>query len=152
MEILTLKWDAVDLDRGHLRLGDTKTGASIRPLGASAAAVLKELKDKRLKDNPYVLPGSKKGSHIVDVQRLWYAVRHVAELGDVRLHDLRHSFASVSATDGESMLVLKSLLGHARISTTERYAHLGDDPVKRAADKASGDIAEWLSGRLQVAI
>lgn len=141
-EILSLKWEAVDLERGYLRLTDTKTGASVRALGASAAAVLENL--PKIKTNPYVLPGTKKDKHIADVQRLWYAARHAAGLGDVRLHDLRHSFASVPAMGGESMLVIKSLLGHARIATTERYAHLGDDPVKRAADKASGDIATWL--------
>jgi integrase len=141
-EILSLKWEAVDLHRGYLRLADTKTGASVRALGSSAAAVLKAL--PKLEKNSYVLPGIKEGQHLGDVQRLWYAVRHAASLDDVRLHDLRHSFASVSATDGESMLVIKALLGHARISTTERYAHLGDDPVKRAADKASGEIARLL--------
>jgi integrase len=141
-EILSLRWDSVDFERGHLRLADTKTGASVRPLGASAAAVLRSL--PKVKGNPYVLPGSRKGEHIVDLQRLWYAARHAADLSDVRLHDLRHSFASVPATTGESMLVIKSMLGHARIATTERYAHLGDDPVKRATDKASDAIASWL--------
>ena len=75
---------------------------------------------------------------------MWYAVRHAAELDDLRLHDLRHSFASVPAASGESLLVVRSLLGHKRVATTERYAHLGDDPVKRAADRASSDIAGWL--------
>ena len=141
-EILSLPWDAVDFDRGHLRLGDTKTGASVRPLGSAAAALLRTL--PKVKGNPYVLPGSKKGQHMVDVQRLWYAARHAADLSDVRLHDLRHSFASVPATSGESMLVIKSMLGHARIATTERYAHLGDDPLKRATDRTSDTIAGWL--------
>jgi integrase len=145
-EILSLTWDAVDLERGHLRLVDTKTGASVRPLGESAAALLGSLRRYRMKGNPYVLPGMKPGRHIADVQRLWFAVRHDADLNGVRLHDLRHSFASVPATSGESMLVLRALLGHKRVATTERYAHLGDDPVKRAADRASGDIAAWLGG------
>jgi integrase len=143
-EILSLRWEAVDFERGHLRLADTKTGASVRPLGASAAAVLRQLEKLRIANNPYVLPGQKPGKHIADVQRLWYAVRAAAHLPDVRLHDLRHSFASVPATSGESMLVLRSLLGHKRIATTERYAHLGDDPVKRAADDASEKIAGML--------
>jgi integrase len=94
-EILSLRWDAVDLERGHLRLADSKTGASVRPLGSAAAAIIQAL--PRVKGNPYVLPGSKKGEHIVDLQRLWYAARHAADLSDVRLHDLRHSFASVPA-------------------------------------------------------
>jgi len=64
----------------------------------------------------------------------WYAVRHAAKLKELRLHDLRHSFASVPAASGESLLVVRSLLGHKNVSTTERYAHLGDDPVRRAVD------------------
>lgn len=143
-EILSLRWDAVDLERGYLRLADSKTGKSIRPLGAAAAAILESL--PRLEKNPYVLPGAKEGQHLKEIGRTWFAVRHEAKLDDVRLHDLRHSFASVPATSGESMLVLRSLLGHKRVSTTERYAHLGDDPVKRAAESASREIEGWLNG------
>jgi len=74
----------------------------------------------------------------------WHAVRYAAKLDTVRLHDLRHSFASVSAIDSESLLVIRSLLGHKNVAATERYAHLGDDPVKATADRASGGIAAWL--------
>jgi integrase len=143
-EILSLRWDAVDFERGHLRLGETKTGKSVRPLGISAVKILKKL--PRIEKNPYVLPGRARGEHLKGVDRFWHAVRYAARLEDVRIHDLRHSFASVPAASGESMLVLRSLLGHKNVATTERYAHLGDDPVKRAADKASGDIAKWLGG------
>jgi integrase len=142
-EILSLTWDSVDLERGHLRLSNTKTGKSVRPLGQSAAAVLSGL--PKIQGNPYVLPGGASGIHLKDIKRLWHAVRHAAKLSDVRIHDLRHSFASVPATSGESLLVVRSLLGHKRVATTERYAHLGDDPVKRAADRTSESIAAWLS-------
>ena len=98
----------------------------------------------RIAGNPYVLPGSKPGQHLKEIKRVWYAVRHAAGLEDVRLHDLRHSYASVPAADGESLLIVRSLLGHKRASTTERYAHLGDDPVKRAADRTASSIAGWL--------
>lgn len=143
-EILSLRWDAVDIEHGYLRLADSKTGKSIRPLGQAAALVLDSLPKRE--DNPYVLPGRKEGEHLIEITRVWFAVRHEARLDDLRLHDLRHSFASVSATSGESLLVVKSLLGHKRAATTERYAHLGNDPVKRAADRAAGDIARWLIG------
>lgn len=144
-EILSLRWDAIDFEHGYLRLEQTKTGRSNRPLGAAAAALLQSL--PRVQGNPYVLPGSKTGDHVKEIKRLWHAVRHAAGLDDLRLHDLRHSFASVPASGHESMLVIRALLGHARIATTERYAHLGDDPVRRAADRTSTEIAAWLSGR-----
>jgi integrase len=143
-EILSLRWDAVDIDRGYLRLADTKTGRSVRPIGESAVALLESL--PRLERNPFVFPGLKENEHLTEVKRLWYAARHAAKLDGLRLHDLRHSFASVPATSGESLLVVRSLLGHKRASTTERYAHLSDDPVRRAANRAAGDIANWLSG------
>jgi|ERR1035437_8470645 integrase len=143
-EILSLTWDAVDLERGYLRLSDTKTGKSIRPLGQSAAEVLASL--PRVEGNPYVIVGVVPGQHIKDIKRLWHAVRSAAQLTDVRIHDLRHSFASVPASSGESLLVIRSLLGHKRVATTERYAHLGDDPAKRAADRTAASIAGWLDG------
>lgn len=143
-EILSLRWNAVDFDRGYLRLADSKTGKSNRPLSQSAAALLESL--PRIRGNPYVLPGAKAGQHLKEIKRIWYAVRYAADLEDVRLHDLRHSYASVPAASGESLLVVRSLLGHKRLATTERYAHLGDDPVKRAANRTSRDIAAWLEG------
>ena len=144
-EVLSLRWDAVDFQRGYLRLDDTKTGKSVRPLGQSAAAVLASL--ARVEGNPYVLPGLKAKQHLMEIKRVWYAVRHAAKLKELRLHDLRHSFASVPAASGESLLVVRSLLGHKNVATTERYAHLGDDPVKRAADRTAKSIAGWLSNR-----
>ena len=141
-EILSLTWDSVDVERGYLRLADSKTGRSVRPLSKAAAAVLEAL--PRIEGNPYVLPGTKPREHLKEIKRLWYAVRYAAKLEGVRLHDLRHSYASVPATGGESILVLKSLLGHKRVATTERYAHLGDDPVRWAAERTASDIAGWL--------
>lgn len=142
-EILSLRWDAVDFERGYLRFADTKTGRSVRPLAQSAAALLETL--PRINGNPFVLPGLKPGEHLKEIKRVWYAVRHAASLDEVRLHDLRHSFASVPASSGDSLLVVRALLGHKRASTTERYAHLGDDPVKRAADRTANTIAGWLA-------
>jgi integrase len=143
-EILSLRWDAVDFERGYLRLDDTKTGKSVRPLGQSAATLLASL--PRVQGNPHVLPGLKAKGHLIEIKRVWYAVRHTAKLKGLRLHDLRHSFASVPAAGGESLLVVRSLLGHKNVATTERYAHLGDDPVKRAADRTADSIAGWLNG------
>ena len=143
-EILGLRWSDVDLERGFLRLGDTKTGRSIRPLGAPAAEILAAM--PREEGSPFVLPGEKPGTHLVELKRVWAAVRHAAKLDGVRIHDLRHSFASVPAIGGDSLLVIRSLLGHADVKTTQRYAHLGDDPVKASADRTSSTIASWLGG------
>lgn len=92
--------------------------------------------------------GLRAKQHLVEIKRVWYAVRQAAKLKEFRLHDLRHSFASVPAASGESLLALGSLLGHKNVATTERYAHLGDDPVKRAANRTAGEISGWLDGRM----
>jgi len=148
-EILTLRWDAVDLERGFLRLADTKTGKDVRPLGAAAAELLTRL--PRLQGSPYVFPGARPTTPLQDLKRLWYAVRHAAGLPELRLHDLRHSYASVSAAGGDSLLVTRALLGHRNIATTQRYAHLSDDPVKAAADRTSAALAAWLEGSVTTA-
>jgi integrase len=141
-EILKLRWDEVDLERGILTLGDSKTGRSVRPIGAPAVQLLASL--PRLGE--HVLPGRTGEKPIEGLRRLWDAVRHEAELPEVRLHDLRHTMASVAAGEGQSLLIIGKVLGHKRAATTQRYAHLADDPVKAAADKTAGTISALLSG------
>jgi integrase len=143
-EALTLRWDTLDLVRGFATLADTKTGKSQRPLGAPAVLLLDEL--PRVEGSPYVFPGRKEGRPLADARRTWEAARLAAGLGDVRLHDLRHSFASVSASAGGSLLVIWKLLGHRESATTQKYAHLLDSPVKALADVAAGTIADHLRG------
>ncbi len=137
-EILTLQWENVDTDRGCLRLPDSKTGAKVIPLGAAALEALSEI--PRIEGNPYVLPGLE-GRHFVGLQKTWERIRKRAGLEDVRLHDLRHSFASVAVAGGDSLYLVGKVLGHQQASTTERYAHLADDPLRAVADKAAGRIA-----------
>jgi integrase len=142
-EILSLRWDAVDFERGYLRLADSKTGRSVRPLGAAAAQLLASL--PRHAGSPFVFPGVSPSTHLKDIKRLWFAVRFAANLEAVRMHDLRHSYASIPASGGASLLVIRALLGHSDVKTTQRYAHLGDDPVKTAADRTSNAIALLLN-------
>jgi len=147
-EILELRWGQVDFESGFLRLGESKTGAKAVPVGAPVLSLLSEL--PRVAGNPYVISGEKVGSHFVGIQKVWNKVRCAAALEDVRLHDLRHSFASVGARSGESLLVIGKLLGHRTSSATARYAHLSDDPVKEAATSTSGLIEQKLGFRGKV--
>ncbi|HEY5081214.1 MAG TPA: site-specific integrase [Bauldia sp.] len=135
-EILTLRWAHVDFDNACLRLPVSKTGQKSIYLNAPALAVLRSL--PRLEGNPWVIPGEHVGAHLVNLQKPWRRIRKVADLEDVRIHDLRHSFASVAAASGQSLYVIGSLLGHSQPQTTSRYAHLSADPL-RAANDAVGD-------------
>jgi integrase len=137
-EIMTLKWDHVDLKARELRLPDSKTGAKIVHFGKTAADVLKGI--EKLEDNPYVITGKKQGSRLTDLQHPWRRIRAKAKLDDVRIHDLRHSYASGALALGEGLPMIGKLLGHARVQTTARYAHLANDPVKAAAGRVSDMI------------
>src|SRR5207248_4780757 len=142
-EVLTLEWRSVRLDRLLLELPDSKTGAKVIYLNAPAAQLLSSL--PRIEGNPYVLPGERAGAHIVAIEKTWRRVRQAAGLDDVRLHDLRHSYAAVGAAAGFSLPLIGALLGHSEVATTQRYAHLADDPVRRANEAIGARIAAALS-------
>ena len=139
-EIQKLRWEHVDLDAGELRLPDTKTGAKLVHLGDPAIAVLRAL--NRAEDNPWVIAGRKPGSHLTDLQHPWRRIRARAGLDDVRVHDLRHSFASGGLLVGEGLPMIGKLLGPTQVQPTARYAHLANDPVKSAANRIASRIAE----------
>ena len=143
-EILTLKWSYIDLERRLILLPDSKTGAKPIPLSVPAVEVLDKL--PRLAGNPHVIPGSKAGAPLVNLQKPWRAIRAEAGLEGVRLHDLRHSFASVAVARGGSLPVIGKMLGHSNPQTTQRYAHLGNDPVARLAEETARQISEALTG------
>ena len=145
-EILNLRWEHADLDHGRLMLPDSKTGAKVVTLGAPALELLSNL--PRVDGNPYVLPGAEPKRSYVALAKAWYRLRKRAALEDVRLHDLRHSFASVAAGQGESLPLIGALLGHRNPSTTARYAHLSDDPQRAVADRTANRIAAAMSGGL----
>ncbi len=144
-EILTLQWSWIDFERGIARLPDSKTGAKNLPLPGHALAVLEGL--PKLKGNPHILPGDRKGSHFVGVQKPWQRLRKRAGLADLRLHDLRHAFASIAVAGGDSLYLVGKVLGHGQASTTERYAHLAPDPVRAVADRTAERIAGMLNGK-----
>ena len=143
-EVLGLRWEWIDFDRGEARLPDSKTGAKTLHLPPPALAVLAEL--PRLDGNPYVVAGAKPGAALVNLEKPWRAIRKPAELADVRLHDLRHAFASVAASSGMGLPIIGKMLGHSQPATTARYAHLASDPVKAAAAAVAGKIAAAMGG------
>jgi integrase len=144
-EMLALRWDDLDLDRHVANLPTSKTGFKVVHLNAPALAVLAGL--PRIVGNPYVLPGQRRGQHLVNVTDTWYAIRALADLPDVRLHDLRHSLASVGAGAGLSLSIIGGLLGHSQPGTTARYAHLAADPLQKAAELVGEHIADALGAR-----
>lgn len=188
-EILTLRWQDVDLDQARLNLPDSKTGAKPVYLNAPALEVLTSL--PRLKNNPHVICGGKAGAALVNLQAPWRRIRRRATLTiwekdtdastiketlartngraptvpeileeakrcnqelpsgllDVRLHDLRHSFASVAAAGGASLPIIGALLGHRQVSTTAKYAHLAADPLRAANDAIGDRIAAVMRGQ-----
>ncbi len=141
-EILSLRWSFVDVGRSYLRLPDSKTGDKIVPLGEPALNLLAEL--PRLSD--WVFPASTGEGHMVGLPPAWEALREWCGLDGLRLHDLRHSFASVGVAAGDSLPIIGALLGHADSATTSRYAHLSADPLKAAADRIAGAIAKAMQG------
>ena len=144
-EILTLKWQDVDLAAAEIRLGDSKTGPRTVPLSPPAVRVLEEL--PRLPDSAWVIPGRKPGTHMTNLDGPWRVVRKRAGLDDVRIHDCRHSFASRALALGESLPAIAKLLGHRQIRTTSRYAHLERDSVRASAARVAASIAgDFLHG------
>ncbi|HLW80216.1 MAG TPA: tyrosine-type recombinase/integrase [Terriglobia bacterium] len=144
-EVLTLKWEYVDLERACIRLPDSKTGRKTVPLGAPALDLLAQA--PRVEGNPYVCPGDRHGAPLVGIDKAWARLCKRAGLVGVRIHDLRHSWASVGAAAQLGLPVIGRVLGHSSTSTTQRYAHLADDPLRAAADRVSGDIDAAMTRR-----
>ncbi|MGP0093720.1 MAG: tyrosine-type recombinase/integrase [Xanthobacteraceae bacterium] len=153
-EILNLQWSHVDFERQCLRLPDSKTGAKVVYLNAPALLLLKAL--PRIEGNPYVITGGKvarnkkpiegtTNGRLVGIDKVWFRVRKKAELQDVRLHDLRHSFASIGAIGGLSLPIIGALLGHKHAATTARYSHLSADPIRAANEAVGARIAAAMA-------
>ena len=144
-EIQTLKWEYIQ--RNALHLPDSKTGKKKVPIGDEVHSVLEDI--ERIGGNPYVITGKLPGSHITDMQKPWRRIRAAAGLDDLRIHDLRHSYASSAVGMGESLPMIGKLLGHSQVQTTARYAHLADDPVTASANKISSHLKMLLGSRKQ---
>ena len=141
-EILGLRWEDVHLERNEVRLRDSKTGPRTVALSPAAARVLAGL--PRPAGNPWVVAGARPGSRLTHIAYYWYRVRERAGLEDVRLHDLRHSFASRALALGEPLPMIGRMLGHSKLQSTARYAHLARDSVRESAARVAESIGADL--------
>jgi integrase len=144
-EILHAKWEQVDIERGMIFLADSKSGKKTLYLSAAAQTVLADI--PRLEGNPHVIAGAKDGAPRADLKKPWIAVSRAAGLEGVRIHDLRHSFASFGAGASLGLPIIGKLLGHSQAATTQRYAHLDADPMRRAAETIGATISAAMDGK-----
>jgi integrase len=145
-EIRTCRWEHVDFEHACLRLPDSKTGAKVVPLPAAAVAVLRELRTA-YPFSQWVVPSETAGMCVNDLEHPWQRIRKLAGLEDVRLHDLRHSHASTAVVGGIPLRVVGAILGHRNVATTDRYAHVGADPIREGAEKVGALIASRMAAR-----
>jgi len=147
-EVLNLRWSEVDLDYGALTLSDSKTGGKLIVLNGPAINVLEGLP----RVSQFVIPGEPRqgpsGEPIdkprSDLQRPWTAITKLAGLEHIRLHDLRHSFATKALSEGKELLIVSKLLGHARVATTQKYIHLATKPMKKASNSVGSRIEKEM--------
>jgi integrase len=139
-EILSMRWEDIDLKSGIW----TKPGATTKqktehrvPLSAPA----RQLLANRERTSPYVFPGRRPGSPRLNVTSNWYRICDAAQIRGLRIHDLRHSYASQLASSGVGLHVIGALLGHSQPQTTHRYAHLFDDPLRAATERVGAIIS-----------
>jgi len=141
-EIIGLTWNMVDLERGLLILPDSKTGQKTIVLNSAAIEVLESI--PRMEGNKHVIVGHVEGQPLYDLKKQWVRVKKEANINDIRVHDLRHSFASVAVGSGGSLPVLGKVLGHADSRTTERYAHLEESPVRELVETTGARFQELM--------
>jgi integrase len=141
-EICNLTWREVDFAQGFLRLSSSKVGPRAVPLGDEAIALLLHLKKVAASD--WVFPTRRGTGPIVGLQKVWNALREEAALPGLRIHDLRHSFASEAINAGASLFLTGSVLGHRQAATTQRYAHLQSSPVRNLASSTAARIQAAL--------
>lgn len=143
-EILTLQWGWIHWEDGFARLPDSKTGTKNLPLPQPALDVLRKVSEEHGRQSKFVFPGARSGTYFTGIQKPWQRIRLKAGLPDVRIHDLRHCFASTAVAHGESLYLIGAILGHRTTSTTQRYAHLAMQPILESANRTSGRLAALM--------
>ena len=141
-EIQKLQWRYVDLTHNVLHLPDSKTGKKIVYLGEAAVEILRGI--EKVDGNPHVITGNLPGQFLTDMQKPWRRIRKSARIEDVRLHDLRHTFASRGIAIGEGLPIIGNLLGHSQPQTTARYTHLANHHAIAAASRISQSIMSTM--------
>lgn len=143
-EIAGLKWTEVDFERGLLVFDDSKTGRSIRPLGAAAVSLLEALRTEAEEGATYVFPAERGNGFYGGTKRIWPLVVNRAQLPGVTPHTLRHTIGGTAGSAGEALLMIGAILGHANARSTAIYAHVAHDPARLAADRITAGIAKAL--------
>ena len=141
-EIAGLRWSEIDFHHACLRLAETKTGRSVRPLASAALALLQSV--SREPGAEFVFPSEDGASFYQGTKRFWPIVTARAGLAGVTPHTLRHTIGSAAVSSGETLAMTGALLGHANARSTSIYAHMQNDPARRAADRVIGPIATAL--------
>ena len=142
-EVFGMRWDALDLAQGiwsKPASGTKQKADHIVPLSAPARQLLADIRAKQEKPGVFVFPGTGKTGHIVDIVRAWREVCADAGISGLRVHDLRHSFASQLVSAGMSLPLIGALLGHSNPTTTHRYSHLFDAAQRAAVEKVAAII------------
>ena len=149
-EVLTLRWEDIDRKTGEIRLRDGKTGARMVVLTPAALRVLTEM--RRVLRSPWVFTGNTPDRHLASLSKPWLRVRARAGIEDVRIHDLRHSYASRALALGEGLTMIGRLLGHTDVGSTARYAHLSREAEQVAVNRVGGSIAADILRTLPKAV
>ena len=142
-EILTLQWSHIDFERGLINLPDSKTGRKTIVMSAATMDLLRD----RERSGAFVIPGAEVGRSRSGLKKPWRAIQRHAGLEGVRIHDLRHTFASIGAGASLGLPIVGKLLGHSQPATTARYAHLDADPLRRASNIIGDHLTAALAGR-----
>ncbi len=143
-EIISMQWDFIDWERLEIRLPDSKTGPKSIPLSAPAMQLLEAMRPTS-RSSKWVFPAQTKNLPFSNVSTPWKAVCEEAGLANFRIHDLRHSYASVGGRSGLSLPLIGALLGQSQAATTERYSHFDSGPVHEASSRVGERIERWMS-------
>ncbi|MCQ1573491.1 site-specific integrase [Neorhizobium galegae] len=141
-EALAMEWHWVDLRSQVINLPDSKTGQKPLMIGYSAVELLKKVQLHSGTKFVFANPGA---TSPISISKIWAKVKQRAGIERLRLHDLRHNFASSAVAGGQSLFLVGKLLGHSQSSTTERYAHLSRTPIQAAADDVAAKLNAILS-------